>query len=99
MLSAVKIVGKGIDDTFVLCEEDAGPVTVGDVTFEGRALLIRRVPELQTLALGQVRLEMGVSSMCRCLSPCPYRYLERSSSCPEALRGASNQTFCPWLHT
>ena len=51
--------GDKIDDTFVLCEEGAGPVTIGDVTFEGRALLIRRMPNVQMLAVGQVRLEMA----------------------------------------
>ena len=58
-VTAFRITGEGIDDTFVLCKEGAGPVTVGDVTFEGRALLVRRVPEVQTLTVGQVRLKMA----------------------------------------
>ena len=57
-VTAFRITGEGIDDTFVLCEEDAGPVTVGDVTFEGRALLIRRLPEMQTLAVEPIRVEI-----------------------------------------
>ena len=56
-MTAFRITGEGIDDTFVLCEEEAGPVTIGDVTFEDRALLIRRLPEVQTLAMGKVKLE------------------------------------------
>ena len=57
-VTAFTITGESIDDTFVLCEENAGPVTLGDVTFEGRALLIRRLPHLQTLAVNPIRLEM-----------------------------------------
>jgi hypothetical protein len=50
-VTVFQITGEGIDDTFVLCEEGTGTVTVGDVTFEGRALLLRRQPELQALAV------------------------------------------------
>ena len=45
-----------MDDTFILCEEGAGPVTVGDITFEGRALLVRRLPKLQIMAVSPVRI-------------------------------------------
>ena len=51
-VSAFRIIGHDLDDTFVLCEEEAGPVTVGDITFEGRALLLRRKPGTQALAVG-----------------------------------------------
>ncbi|MAS38247.1 MAG: hypothetical protein CL610_29895 [Anaerolineaceae bacterium] len=50
-VTAFQITGAGFDDTFILCEEDAGPVTVNDITFEGRALLLRRQPELRALAV------------------------------------------------
>jgi hypothetical protein len=50
-VTAFHVTGDGLDDTFILCEEGAGPVTVGDVTFEGRALLLRRQPELRALAV------------------------------------------------
>jgi len=45
-VTALQVSGKGIDDTYILCEEGAGPVTIGDVAFEGRALLLRREPVL-----------------------------------------------------
>ena len=41
-VTAFRIVGEGLDDTFILCEEGVGPVRVGDIEFEGRALLVRR---------------------------------------------------------
>ena len=41
-VTAFRIQGAGVDDTFILCEEGAGPVTVDGITFEGRALLVRR---------------------------------------------------------
>jgi hypothetical protein len=50
--TAFRITGAGWDDTFVLCEEGSGPVEVAGVAFEGRALLLRREPELQALAVG-----------------------------------------------
>jgi len=37
--------GAGLDDMF-FCEEDAGTVSVGGITFQGRALLLRRQPAL-----------------------------------------------------
>ena len=55
-VTAFRIQGAGIDDTFILCEEGAGPVTVGDITFEGRALLVRRLPKLQVVAVAPVRI-------------------------------------------
>ena len=48
-VTAFQITGEGIDDTFVLCEDGAGSVTIGDLTFEGRALLLRREPEIRAL--------------------------------------------------
>jgi len=55
-VTAFHIQGADIDDTFILCEEGAGPVTVGDISFEGRALLVRRLPKLQTMAVAPVRI-------------------------------------------
>ena len=45
-VTALQVSGDGIDDTYILCEEGTGPVTIGDVTFEGRALLLR-MPALE----------------------------------------------------
>jgi hypothetical protein len=55
-VTAFRIQGDGIDDTFILCEEGTGPVTVDDITFEGRALLVRRQPKLQVMAVAPVRI-------------------------------------------
>lgn len=41
-VTAFAVQGEGVDDLFILCEENTGPVTVQNVTFEGRALLLRR---------------------------------------------------------
>ncbi len=54
--SALRITGNGFDDTFILCEEGTGPVTVGDITFEGRALLVRRQPKPIAYAVAPVRV-------------------------------------------
>lgn len=43
-VTAFTIQGDGIDDLFILCEEDTATVTLDDVTFQGRALLLRRNP-------------------------------------------------------
>jgi hypothetical protein len=53
-VTSFRIVGEGLDDTFVLCEEGCGAVEIGDLVFEGRALLLRRQPELQALAVDPV---------------------------------------------
>ncbi|MBN1582033.1 MAG: alginate lyase family protein, partial [Anaerolineae bacterium] len=53
-VTAFRITGEGLDDTFVLCEEGCGVVTIGDLRFEGRALLLRRQPELQVLTVNPV---------------------------------------------
>ena len=53
-VTAFRIQGVGIDDTFILCEEGAGPVTIGDISFEGRALFLRRRPKLQIMAVSPV---------------------------------------------
>ncbi len=55
-VTAFRIQGVGIDDTFILCEEGAGPVTIGDISFEGRALFLRRRPKLQVMAVSPVRI-------------------------------------------
>ncbi len=52
--TAFRIRGAAVDDTFVLCEEGAGSVSVGGISFEGRALLVRRLPELQVMAVAAV---------------------------------------------
>jgi hypothetical protein len=49
--TAFRVTGAGLDDTFVLCEEESGPVEVAGVVFDGRALLLRRKPEVQALAV------------------------------------------------
>ena len=58
-VSAFRIIGHDLDDTFVLCEEEAGPVTIGDITFEGRALLLRRKPEMMALAVEPVAVAVA----------------------------------------
>jgi len=35
-VTALRITGEGLDDTFILCEEGAGVVEVGDIAVEGR---------------------------------------------------------------
>lgn len=54
--SAFTIQSPEIDDLFILCEEGSGPVTIGEVTFEGRALLLRRKMGLQALAVAPISL-------------------------------------------
>lgn len=58
-VTAFSIQADGIDDVFILCEEDAGPVKVGDITYYGRALLLRRKPTLQALAVSPVELTVN----------------------------------------
>ncbi len=58
-MTAFRIQGDDLDDTFILCEEGTGAVTLGDITFEGRALLLRRQPPLQALTVDGVRLEVA----------------------------------------
>jgi len=55
-VTAFRIQGAGIDDTFVLCEEGAGAVTVNSITFQGRAVLVRRQPKLRVMAVAPVRI-------------------------------------------
>jgi hypothetical protein len=50
-VTALRIQSAGIDDTFILCEDGAGRVTIAGVTFEGRALLVRRQPVVRCLAV------------------------------------------------
>jgi hypothetical protein len=57
--TAFGIRGDGFYDLFILCEEDAGPVTVGPVRFEGRALLVRHQPELQAFAVNPVSVTIN----------------------------------------
>jgi hypothetical protein len=54
-VTAFSIQGAGVDDLFILCEEGCGPVKVGDVTFQGRALLLRRNRE-KALAVEPVEI-------------------------------------------
>jgi hypothetical protein len=58
-VTAFSIRSGTLDDLFILCEEDAGPVTIGDVSFQGRALLLRRKPELLALAVALVDVRVG----------------------------------------
>ena len=55
-VTAFRIHGAGIDDTFILCEEGSGAVTVDGITFEGRALFVRRQPKLQVMAVTPVEI-------------------------------------------
>ncbi len=57
--TAFRIHNETLDDLFILCEENSGPVTIGDVTFHGRALLLRRKPELRALAVEPVEIHVG----------------------------------------
>jgi len=57
--TAFGISGEGIDDLFILCEEGSDPVEVEDVVFQGRALLLRRQPELRVLAVRPVAVSVG----------------------------------------
>ena len=57
-VTAFRVTGVGLHDTFVLCEEGTGPVTLGELTFEGRALLLRRQPELRAFAVDPVSIEV-----------------------------------------
>ena len=50
-VSALRVQGADLDDTYVLCEEEAGEVALDGIRFEGRALLVRRKPELQVLSV------------------------------------------------
>ncbi len=51
-VTALRIRGQGLDDTFILCEEGTGRITVGDITFEGRAVLLRREPHTRAYGIG-----------------------------------------------
>jgi len=62
-VSAFRIVGHGMDDTFVLCEEGVGPITISDIAFEGRALLLRRKPEIVALAVEPMSLSVAGTSI------------------------------------
>lgn len=53
-VTAFQVQGDGLDDLFVLCEEGSGPVTIGDLTFEGRAILVRQTPQLEILTVAPV---------------------------------------------
>jgi hypothetical protein len=55
-VTSFRIEGAGIDDTFILCEEGTGPVEVNGITFEGRALLVRRQQAVQVMAVAPVRI-------------------------------------------
>jgi hypothetical protein len=55
-MTAFTIQAERMDDLFILCEEGTGPVTVSNATFHGRALLLRRKPSLQALAVAPVEL-------------------------------------------
>jgi hypothetical protein len=57
--TALRVTGAGLDDTFVLCEEGCGPVEVEGMTFEGRALLVRRGAGLQVLSIDARSIELG----------------------------------------
>lgn len=58
-VTAIRITGADFDDTFILCEDDSGPVSIGDITFQGRALLLRRQPQLQALTVDGQHVRVG----------------------------------------
>lgn len=58
-VTAFRIQGAGVDDLFILCEEGTGAVTVDGVTFEGRALLLRREPGLKALAVDPMKVQVN----------------------------------------
>ncbi|MFN2129438.1 MAG: alginate lyase family protein [Anaerolineae bacterium] len=58
-VTALQVTGAETDDTYILCEANAGPVTVGDIAFEGRALLLRRKPALEVYAVEAESLIVG----------------------------------------
>jgi hypothetical protein len=58
-VTAFRITGAGLDDTFILCEPGTSAVKVGDIEFAGRALLLRRQPILQALAVAPETLCVG----------------------------------------
>ena len=57
-VTAFRITGGDMDDTFILCEAGAGSVTVEGITFEGRALLLRRRPDLSAMAVAPVSVQV-----------------------------------------
>jgi len=61
--TALRIVGDHVDDTFILCEAEAGPVTVEDIVFEGRALLVRRAGGVRGLVVGAGSVQVGGSEV------------------------------------
>ena len=56
-VTALQVPGEGADDAFILCEEGAEAVSIGGVTFQGRALLLRRKP---TLEVHGVRVQSAI---------------------------------------
>jgi hypothetical protein len=58
-VTAFRITGDDLDDTFILCAPGAGLVTVGDIGFVGRALLLRRRPTIQALAVAPETVLVG----------------------------------------
>jgi hypothetical protein len=55
-VTAFRIHGAGVDDTFILCEEGTGPVSIDGIAFDGRALLVRRQSALRALAVAGVKV-------------------------------------------
>jgi hypothetical protein len=62
-VTALQVTSAEIDDTYILCEAGAGPVMIGDITFEGRALLLRRKPALQAFAVKATSVVVGGRSI------------------------------------
>jgi hypothetical protein len=58
-VTAFRIRGKGLDDTFILCEEGTGEITLGDIQFEGRALLLRRKPDLIAMSVDPITITVN----------------------------------------
>jgi len=50
-VTAFRIQGAGVDDTFILCEDGAGPATVDGATCAGRAILVRRLHDYKKLVV------------------------------------------------
>jgi hypothetical protein len=62
-VTALQVTSAEIDDTYILCEAGAGPVMIGDITFEGRALLLRRKPALQAFVVKATSVVVGGRSI------------------------------------
>ena len=61
--TAFRVRSGDIDDTFIVCEDDAGTVTVGEIEFNGRALLLRRGRGEGAFGVGVQSASLGGSAL------------------------------------